>query len=375
MCGQMGIVEDIRALVNSLDEENTTDVNSKERAHIEAHILEQFFPLGIELLRKEAKDEAREELQKQYSIIRQGTATNEVTKIATRKKTKPELTSTGDAKFRHGDFMLNVKNYMQTAGIRTSAHQLLDALCEELTRGGVQDFIVRIPLRKYMNMRGLKDEKSARQQIKEDLQTLSHFRMEFNEKRRKSKSTPYYDLAIIGSNGIENSYIEAAFDPRFIELYKTYNPMPYPQILWKLNNKHHPHSYYFGRKISEHKNLNYGNPNEDIISVVTLIKASPLMPTEEEASGKHYKQLIIEPFEADMDALDEILTWEYCHNKGTPLTDEELTTLYNSGGYHFFTTLLIHVHWQDYPTRPPKTKKRTTTRKKQKTVSTDIIIL
>lgn len=328
--------------------------------------------------RKKLYQESRQrlaELPSRYKLIRQGILTNEVTKIAPRKKTKPETTLSGLAKFKRGDFILTVKDYMKTAGVRTSVHQLFDALCEALTVGGVKDPIIKIPLRDFMSLRGLKDEKSARQQIKEDLSTLSNFRMTFSEKRRNKPTTSYFDLAVIGSHGIKNSFIVVAFDPAFIELFETYNVMNYPLILLRLNAHNFPHAYYFGRKITAHKNLNYGSPNEDIIAVTTILNSSPYMPDAESVAGKHYKQLVIDPFEENMNALEDVLTWEYCHSKGTPLTDEELSALYDKGGYHTFVTLLVQVHWKDFPTRPPKPKKRTANKKKQQQPQPDVIAL
>lgn len=317
-------------------------------------------------------------LPKQYTLIRQGIATNEVTKIAPRKKSKPEITLSGLAKFNRGDFMLTVKDYMKTAGVRTSVHQLFDVLCEALTRGGVQNPIVKIPLRDFMDLRGLKDEKSARQQIKDDLLTLSHFHMTFTERRRGKPTMSYLDLAIIGSHGIKNSFIVVAFDPAFIELFKTYNVMNYPSILWRLNAHNFPHAYYFGRKIAEHKNLNYGSPNEDIIAVMTILNSSPYMPTTEkiaQTKAQNYKEAIIDPFEENMNALEDVLTWEYCHSKGTPLTDKELSALYDKGGYHTFVTLLVQVHWRDFPARLPKPKKGSSRQKKTQQAPPNVIAL
>ena len=121
--------------------------------------------------------------------------------------------------------------------------------------------------------------------------------------------------------------------------------------------------------------MNYFKPNADIISVETLLNSSPLMPSYDEISqsGRHYAQQIIKPFEHDMDALDETLTWEYCHENGEPLTDEELEILYNDNrhtpSYNLFITLLVKITWRNYPTRieKPKTKPKTRTRKKSDT--------
>lgn len=54
---------------------------------------------------------------------------------------------------------------------------------------------------------------------------------------------------------------------------------------------------------------------------------------------------LIEPFEKDMTALDEVLTWEYCHSNGKPLSNEELSGF----DYSIFSKCLIHMMWRSYP--------------------------
>ena len=84
------------------------------------------------------------------------------------------------------------------------------------------------------------------------------------------------------------------------------------------------------------------------------------MPTYEEiaARDRHYDD-IINAFEDDMNALDEIFTWEYCNSGGAPLSDEQLDMSYET-----FIKLNVRIYWRDYPVREkPKRKKRTTKQK------------
>ena len=64
--------------------------------------------------------------------------------------------------------------------------------------------------------------------------------------------------------------------------------------------------------------------------------------------------IIIEPFERDMDALDEAFTWEYCRSKGAPLTDEELTNM----SYEIFKELLVKITWRAYPDQTKRLEKK-----------------
>ena len=150
--------------------------------------------------------------------------------------------------------------------------------------------------------------------------------------------------------------------------------MPYPAQLQTLNSKRNPNSYYLLRKIAEHKNMNIGKKNENIIAVKTLLSVAPFLPTYEEVmeTGRQLDQRIIKPFERDMDALETTLSWHYCHSLDQPLTDEELSTM----SYATFEELLIHTEWRNYPDQTARLerkaeavakaeKKRTTSKKKK----------
>ena len=71
-----------------------------------------------------------------FTKIRQGTATNKLTKIDSHKK-KPDVDiATGLAKIKQKDFEVAILNNTKIQGLRQSAHQLLDALTEVFTEQG-----------------------------------------------------------------------------------------------------------------------------------------------------------------------------------------------------------------------------------------------
>ena len=303
--------------------------------------------------------------QNKFALMRNGTATNQLMKIPPKKKQQEAKLDvlTNTAKFKHDNFLVTFEKFSEIQGLRTSTKKLLDELMIKFTEGNGKSLIVNLSLDEHMNMRGLKDEKEARKQVKEDLETLSNMTLTFNQKIN-GKPKDFLNLKIIGTHGIKNGIISAAFDIGFHELILKYQPMPIPQAFLALNDKHNPNAYLLGRRISLHKNMNYGTKNEDIISVRTLLETCPDIPAKEEVAQKDrmYKQKIIEPFEIGMNALEEtkIFTWEYCHSKGEPLTDEELKTM----DYEVFINLLIKITWTDYPVR--EIKKREIKRKKKK---------
>jgi len=300
-----------------------------------------------------------------FTKIRQGTATNKLTKIDSHKKKPDTDIATGLAKIKQKDFEVAILNNTKIQGLRQSAHQLLDALTEVFTeQGGEKSPKITLSLKDYMKKRRFNDEKAARQQVKEDLETLSSIKLSFTQKLRGGESKEYFNLALLGSHGIKNGIITVYLDTAFCTLLSGYNIMPYPRLLWKLSERINPNSFYFLRKISEHKNMNFDDRNANVISVMTLLNATPNIPSYEEVmkTGQHLAQRIIEPFERDMDALIEVISWIYCHSNGAELTDEELRNM----NYEIFIKLYVKIYWTLYPDETERLEKKAEYHKKTK---------
>lgn len=311
-----------------------------------------------------------------FSTIRQGNATNALTKLkAIEGKTATIDAITGTATITKGNFTLTIPNYAKLSGLKTSTYQLLDAITVALTVTGAKSPTVIIPLEEYMKRRGLKDRKEAKNQVKADMEVLRQASITGEEKR--GKNTQAYSFVNIADSGEikRNGDIVFTFGNTFYQMLLCYPIMPYPAQLQTINNKRNPNSYYLLRKIAEHKNMNIGKANEDTIAVKTLLSISPYIPSYEEVmrADRHLEQRIKKPFERDMDALDETLTWHYCHSNGEPLTDEELLSF----SYELFVSLMVKTNWKNYPDqtarlerkaerseRVTKKKKRTTSKKK-----------
>lgn len=302
----------------------------------------------------------------QFSTIRQGRGTNTLTKITTTKNQGTKDKIADKLTIKKDGVTVSIANFSNVLGLKTTTHQLLNALMVTLTEAGVKEQGVALPLEDYMALRGLKDKKTARSQVKADLDTLYNASMSFKE-NIKGKDQDFYDVRIIESKGIKNGVIYASFSSQLFKVIQEYPIMSYPLALWKINPNRNPNSFYFGAKITEHKNMNLGKKNEDIISVQTLLKATPELPTYEEVqnSNRAFTSRIIEPFKRDMDALKDILQWEYCKSRGEPVTDEELEKL----DYDIFSRLLIKVYWHSYPDKTlyleNKEKKKKRAKKKK----------
>ena len=316
------------------------------------------------------------ERKKDFSTIRQGTSTNALTKLrATEGKGLKIDSITGDATIKNGNFILTIPNYAQLTGLKTSTYQLLDAITVALTESGAKSPTVILPLEEYMKRRGLKDRKEAKTQAKADMEILRGASFSWEEKRgKKVESYAFVNLADSGEIR-RNGDIVFTYGSTFYNILLGYPVMPYPAQLQTLNSKRNPNSYYLLRKIAEHKNMNIGKKNENIIAVKTLLSIAPFLPSYDEvmATDRHLDQRIIKPFERDMDALEDTLSWNYCHSLDQPLTDEELGAM----SYSTFEGLLIHTEWRNYPDQTARLerkaeavaqaqKKKRTTSKKNK---------
>ena len=318
------------------------------------------------------------ERKRDFATIHQGTSTNALTKLrATEGKNATIDLVTGEATIKTGNLILHIPNYAQLTGLKTSTYQLLDAITIALTESGAKSPTVILSVEDYMKRRGLKDRKEARKQLTADLDVLLKTSLTWEEKRGKS-SIPYAGVNItdswIWADG-KKTAVAFTFGQTFYSVLMGYPVMPYPAQLQTLNAKRNPNSYYMLRKIAEHKNMNIGKKNEDIIAVKTLLDCSPFIPSYEEVmrGNRNIQDRIIEPFERDMDALDATLTWHYCHSLDQPLTDEELASL----SYETFKGLLIRTSWRSYPDQTARlerkaerieqaTKKKRTPSKKKK---------
>jgi len=298
------------------------------------------------------------EKPKDFRTIHQGVSTNALTKArATPGDSMRVDRISGDATITIGNLTLRLPKYSELfQDIKTSTHQLVDALVLELTETGARSPTVILTVSEYMKQRGLRDRKEARKQLTADLAILTGYSLTWEESRGK-ETLPYAGISVT-DNWIwadkQKTAIAFTFGHTFYQVLRGYPVMPYPQLLQRINAKRNPHSYYMGRKIAEHKNMNYGKKNEDLIAVKTLLESSPYFPSYDEVSktDRHLDQRIITPFERDLNALDAILSWEYCHSMGKPLTDEEQQNM----TYRDFEDLLIKVTWKNYPEQTQEAK-------------------
>ncbi|EWM54974.1 RepB family plasmid replication initiator protein [Ruminococcus flavefaciens] len=280
-----------------------------------------------------------------FRIMKQSSAMNKLSTLKVTKKTV-EDTEDGTICIEKDNLKLSFAHISDLgSGLKTTTHRLADALMIKFTEMGSKEQSVSLSLDEYMRMCELKNTTEMRKQVNSDLKTLLNMRVSFQKSSNREQSMQ--DIKLCSDVKIKNNIIFFTFSPEFFIIMKTMPVMHYPEKLFRINLKKNPNSYYFLKKIAEHKKMNYFKKNADTLSVKTLLSCTPELPSYEEVvnSDRAVGRRIIEPFERDMNELSDILRWEYCHSNGTRLTDEELENF----NYHIFYGLLVKIKWYSYP--------------------------
>lgn len=307
-----------------------------------------------------------------YEMISQGTSVNKIAKVNSKRNINTFVDNVSELDYQcnvtevDNDFTLYTSlecEYVLTKGFTDSAARLLDIMLLKLTKMNFKSDTVNLTLAEYMDLRGLKDRQKAKKQLSEDFSVIRHTSFTSNEivkveGKRKKELTKFSFINLVYAGSITNTgYVTFSMSPRFINMLKNYyNVMPYPKSLLKISSKNNPYGYMLGRKILEHKHMNYHKKNADIISVFSLITAmnSIGLPTKDMIDLKGTRQIkrdIIKPFFRDMDSLKEILEWElYKDNERFPKED--------INNYDDFVECNVHITWKNYPVRVLKAKRR-----------------
>jgi hypothetical protein len=312
-------------------------------------------------------DEGSTSALKYYHMLVQGKASNKLQKKITERIAKPaQFDLYGHGSIIDHDFKLFIQGYKELEnGVKQSAAMLLDSLMIKATNEGLKSTLITLPLREYMAMRGLRDEKETRAQVKQDINALE--RISFEYKGTGKHRGAWLKISIAGGTvgQIKNGDILFRFNQDFFDSFRASDTgklmyMYFPKEALQGSIKHNPYKYWLARKISEHKRMNLGKPNEDIIAVSTLIEACPNFPTYNDVmgAGRDITRRIIEPFERDLDALTESLSWHYADTE--PPID-----------YTSFMTATVSIRWNNYPDtksliaqKTQRAKRQTTPRKK-----------
>lgn len=245
---------------------------------------------------------------------------------------------------------------------------LFVAILRKDTAKKLRDRDIMIPLKVYRQWRGLKSIDRLRVQALQALGALESAYVTITQtewKRGKPYKKKYEDVKLIETGAeIKNGMIIARLTKSLRRILVTkgapYSGMPFPAPLLTINPKYNPNSFFFGWKLATLKFMNYGKPNEDTVSVRTLLESTPELPIYDKIIKTEWKQVrqrIIDPFIRDMGALIRtgiLSEWAFYDDEGYKLTDDDVRRM----SYAEFLRLNVKVTWIDYPDQTERLQRK-----------------
>ena len=331
-----------------------------------------------------------------YSHVHQEKVTNALTKTTSRRMTRiPEGSPSAPVKtsgglsvacgMRYVDdirvYLSNFDNLKVSADTQRLKDYALSKLVQKLDYGKPieeqrGDFNkVVISVREYMEVCGLRDYKSAYEQLYKGFHELYNVAFEWEGIGSFRKKDPNYGKKIKFHSRFFGSYSEpvpdlARRDPQYCKdgVFSTWvdrtlcevllhaSLAPFPERLYKINLHANPLSYPAGSWLLRYKNMNAGTPQENIISIEALRAALGDLPTEEEAKKSpkaELSKLIRGPLERDLWALARIseggkyrvLEWHYIDKDGHKIPFDTVAAL----SFREWEKLRIWFSFVDYP--------------------------
>lgn len=203
-----------------------------------------------------------------------------------------------------------------------------------------------LTLAEYMELRGMKEKKHARQQLKESLKILKRTNISF---KGKDKDDNEYvgEIGILDSWTFYNGKATITMSPTFINHLSYSNLlMNYNSNLLKINDRENPSSFNLGNEllIDARRNKNKPKRNKNGVFIINIEK---LISVCSSLNDKKNFFRTRERFEKDMDALidNKILkSWEYCTKGRQTLSDEEL----QASTKHYEDFIDLYILYEPY---------------------------
>lgn len=296
------------------------------------------------------KDNMNENITTDFYIIVQNKSINTLTKTKTSNLNYEQIGRIGDAVINCGnDFKLTIKNYatyidgklcVTKGGLKTLDFMFLDILLIKFAQ--TKELNIKLKLKEYMKMRGLKDTKTARKQVIDSIEALSRITYDARE-NIKGKWIYSGTISIFGGSGyIKNGTIHFNFNADFYNLLLNYSVMNYSGNTLKMDPR--TNGYYFSRFIDENYRINEGKSRVNKISIRNLLSKTPSLPTVDDvlSKDKHIKDRIIVPFFRDLNRLIHIKYKVLNQNK------EEVKYPDNMR-YEEFVNCTLVIDYNNYP--------------------------
>lgn len=298
-----------------------------------------------------------------------GTATNTFATIGRKAKPTSIKTITDNATIEKGDFKVFIEKYSDKKTLKVGVAKVLDILAIKLTEmnhykaknPNTLKRTVTFSVKEYMNYLGIKNidnahnRKSASKRLKEALDTLYSISLEWEE-RSNGKVISYTKMRICEAQGINRGVASFTFTEDMANYLNQAYIMQYPLELLAINERN-PNAYPIARKLALHHSIdnNHKKGTANIISVAKLLEVAPEIPNIETVRKKNgsWNERIRGALEKALDAIEDIVSWEYSNTKGAPLTDKQLEI----ADYETFMKLFIKFNIKGAPDQTERLKK------------------
>lgn len=205
-----------------------------------------------------------------------------------------------------------------------SARKLLVYLMTDFTRRNFRNqrdtTLVSVDLQDYMEHRGWKSKKKAKETVQFDLNELFHISFRCYSRGRLLRCRLLQEVGIMEKNNITVRFTE-----RFADELAEGGTINFPL---KLLDTQTPHGFHIGLKILNYRHMNRTKKNRDIIRLQNLLSVCPELPTLEEVKKErgsvHHR--IIKPFLKGLEEVSERLdmTFTFVTEEGTMLNSKEI---------------------------------------------------
>lgn len=215
--------------------------------------------------------------------------------------------------------------YLNAAATATNYRYEADRVC-----------IVEASMSDLLEKRKLQNSKKNRAKVRNEINAISRTSWTL----RRADTGEFVTIPLAGGKcWAKGDVIHFAFSPDFMGavLNREAGRMAVNPILLGTDDVKYPHAFTIGWKLSTHSYQNIGKKNETTLSVGKLLEFVESIPSYDvvKDTDRAYTRRIIEPMEKGLNHLAEIGVieyWDYCHENGKPLTDEEQNQRFNDAG-------------------------------------------
>ena len=176
---------------------------------------------------------------------------------------------------------------------------------------------------------GLTHPKSVERRMRADFETIGSNSYSFKSGRRWAMIPIVGDVCII-----KDGIAEVALAPTYVRLaLRGATPTLIPKALFKTDDINHPAAFPLGYYLTTLSTQNAGKGNEYRVRVISIFQTvAELNAKDVDNKDKHTardRERAIERLEKQLNHLVEkgaLKDWDYCHERGEALTDEERDT-------------------------------------------------